>query len=355
MSQQRNILNRISYPERLRPSVPSIERLRLRRKERVARHLTCKVCETRFIPRVKKAGPDWRALKCPNCKVKSVDPWPTRDELQSYYSHYPPTIIDDSMSKTLSSMHRPIADFLLANLSDVESPRFLDFGFGAGSFLQHLALRKYSTTGIEFSEQNIRQLQNRNLKVATPINMVHFDGDVLSEGVKKERFHCITLFQVIEHLCSPVETLRELSACQKAGDLLYIECPNENSFFFKLKTLARRLMGRTDFYGTLSPPQHLHGFNKRSLQELVERVNYEVVEIGDYAFRDKVHQVETTIFYPSFGELIRKSDWYHPYHVSKFLAGAFDRLAQKFFKAGGGLYILGRKIDSADSVKKFHC
>lgn len=314
-----------------------------RKKERSSRHLSCKICGAMFIPKVKKAGPEWRALRCPRCHVKSVDPWPTEHELENYYSNYPATIVDEKIGNQLISMHQPIADFLLSNLPNVEAPKFLDFGFGAGAFLHHLAQRKYSATGIEFSEQNIAQLQERANRKETQINTLHFKRGSLSELIQNQRYHCITLFQVIEHLGNPIETLRELSQSQKGGDLLYIECPNENSLFFKIKTLFRRFLKRTDFYGTLSPPQHLHGFNKRSLQELLEQLDYEIVKIGDYAFRDKVHQVETTIFYPTFTELMQKSDWYHPYHVTKFLIGLFDRWARLFFKAGGGLYVLGRK------------
>jgi hypothetical protein len=110
-----------------------------------------------------------------------------------------------------------------------------------------------------------------------------------------------------------------------------------------MKNVIRKKVNREAFFDSLNPPQHLYGFNRRSMHILLEKAGYTPIEVSDYFYGDGLHQVETLFWYPSFQEVLRNKNRWNFYGISKSLIRFFDPIASKFLGAGGGLYALARK------------
>ncbi len=98
-------------------------------------------------------------------------------------------------------------------------------------------------------------------------------------------------------------------------------------------------------WGPLSPPQHVLGFNRRSLRALVERAGFEVVELRDFPLTEGVHTPETGYWYPSVRTWLTKKEYRTPYGTSKMLIRLAGKPASHLLGAGGALYAIARRRD----------
>jgi 2-polyprenyl-3-methyl-5-hydroxy-6-metoxy-1,4-benzoquinol methylase len=316
---------------------------------------TCPICGVTQYPNIVAEivwntpipGPSrYKAVQCTNCDVEAAYPMPSKEVLAKYYSDYHPTQILEQTYRAnrLVELQDPLLSFLIERLGGLDPHlKFLDYGFGAGAFLMNAAKKGLSATGLDFGRQNIEQLRSisreRNLKIEA--------YDMEQDGLNALRgnfYDCITMFQVIEHLVSPLDTLAQLRNLQKPGGILYIECPNQAGLFFRIKNLLRPLINRKFMWGSLSPPQHVLGFTKKSLAKLLERAGYEPLEVNDYRVADGLHAPETPYWYPSLWEWLTDRNQRSTYRTAKMLIRLFDYPASHLFSAGGGLYALAKRI-----------
>ena len=269
---------------------------------------------------------------------------PSSDVLREYYGDYNPTQTSELAYRTheLPRLHDPIINQLLQHMSDHAAASFLDYGFGAGAFLIRLAERGYRAVGMDFGQQNVRQLKRLSDERSLGIQMYEIGASSLDE-VGRESFDYLTLFQVVEHLVSPLQAIRDLRSLLKPKGLMYIECPNQEGLFFQLKNQIRSLIDRRNMWGALSPPQHVLGFNRRSLSSLVERAGFDIVELGDFPMADGIHAPESTYWYPTIRTWLTKKEYRTPYGTSKMLIRLADIPASRLLGAGGGLFAIARK------------
>lgn len=303
----------------------------------------CPICDfDQYCKPLASMTEKYVAIKCRECQVVSAYPIPSLDELNEYYSSYQPTQETPERLSTLVELHEGILEYLVSKIGHRENLSFLDYGFGVGAFLKQVAQKGFHAYGAEFSKQNCEQLENFSRQNNTPIHTIQL-SDTPLESLSGKNFDCITLFQVIEHIINPLELLSSLSSLQSSGGILYIECPNNDALYLKVKNAIREQVNRGDFFDSLNPPQHLYGFNRHSMQVLLEKAGYIPLEISDYFYADGLHQVETLLWYPSFQNLLQNRSAWNFYGVSKSLIGFFEPLASKFLGAGGGLYAVARK------------
>jgi SAM-dependent methyltransferase len=133
------------------------------------------------------------------------------------------------------------------------SGRLLDLGCAYGFFLYE-ARRYFEVSGIELAESAAAFCRRAGLPVisgeADDANMARI-GEV----------EVITLFDVIEHLPHPRDTLALCCRYLKPGGLIVITTGDFDS-------LAARLMGSK--WRLMTPPQHLWFFTRESLRRMAE-------------------------------------------------------------------------------------
>jgi 2-polyprenyl-3-methyl-5-hydroxy-6-metoxy-1,4-benzoquinol methylase len=139
----------------------------------------------------------------------------------------------------------------------VPSGRLLDVGCAYGFFLQE-ARRYFDVHGIEIAEDAAKHCGKSGLDVSTGIA----DANTLAAFGELD---VITLFDVIEHLPKPDETLALCNRHLRPGGILVLTTGDFGSVFAKMLGPKWRLM---------TPPQHLWFFTRESIGRLANQLGF---------------------------------------------------------------------------------
>ena len=133
-----------------------------------------------------------------------------------------------------------------------DGSRLLDLGCAYGFFLKEAAKRRFEVLGIELAEDAAESCRQAGLNVlsgiADEVNMTRI-GEV----------DVITMFDVIEHLPQPRESLALCVRYLKPGGVIVITTGD-------FASLAARWAGTK--WRLMTPPQHLWFFTKESLRRM---------------------------------------------------------------------------------------
>lgn len=142
----------------------------------------------------------------------------------------------------------------------ISSGRLLDIGCAYGFFLQE-ARRDFDVHGIEIAEDAALHCRDTGLDVRTGIA----DERVLAQFGELD---VITMFDVVEHLSDPAETLALSHRHLRPGGILVLTTGDFGSPLAKAFGPRWRLM---------TPPQHLWYFTRASIVRLANRLGFELV------------------------------------------------------------------------------
>lgn len=305
----------------------------------------CLICDSKnschLIASTVSDSKCYTIAKCEECEGTFSFPRPDGQELDRIYSDFEMTRCDLKTGSKIQGLYQRTIDYLRSEMDSRKKLKFLDYGFGTGEFLKQIVKNGIEAYGVEVDNERCRQLQTYCKEKNVKIQCL----DLRNESIAKfsgMQFDCITLFQVIEHVVDPLKLLTGLSKFQAPGQFLFIECPNNDALFLKIKNLIRNFVGRESFYDSLRPPIHINGFNKKSLHRMLEKTDYSTIKIEDYRCVDGVHQPENMFMYPTFFEiLMNKKRW----TLDNFFRCSirYLDLFAKSMGAGYGLYALARK------------
>lgn len=142
------------------------------------------------------------------------------------------------------------------------SGRLLDVGCAYGFFLKE-AQPYFDVSGIEPAEDAVEYCRRSGLRV--------FSGMADAANLSKAgEVDAVTLFDVIEHLPQPRDTLAACVSQITSGGLILITTGDFGS-------LAARVMGRG--WRLMTPPQHLWFFTTESMRRLAAQLGLSVLRI----------------------------------------------------------------------------
>ncbi|MCM3871778.1 MAG: class I SAM-dependent methyltransferase [Pyrinomonadaceae bacterium] len=153
--------------------------------------------------------------------------------------------------------------------------RFLDVGCGRGELLWAAREAGWEVEGVDPSSAHL-EWGRLNLGIEGRLATVE------EANFPEDHFDAITMGGVIEHLYDPHSVLREVWRVLKPGGFFYFDAPNEDSLYMRIGNLYLRVQ-RRDWVVNLAPtfpPYHVQGFNPVSLRRLLERVGFELEELG---------------------------------------------------------------------------
>lgn len=162
----------------------------------------------------------------------------------------------------------------------------LDIGAGAGLFPSLLAEAGAVVHGIE--PQNLfREYALKRFGI--PLHRQTIDDRYWQQGFALF-FDIVTLWDVIEHVNFPAETLRGVSAVTKPGGWLFLDTPRRDSLFYRICEWSYRLSGGSNrlLFESLYSPQpfrHKQLFTRSQLVKLVEGIGFTVVSLNSSVFR----------------------------------------------------------------------
>jgi len=215
----------------------------------------------------------FKVRRCSRCELVCLNPRP--ENIIYYYREY---------HKRSPEPKKDIFHFLSSNRVKKikrfkKGGRILDVGCGSGKFLFEMSREGWEVYGNDISDvacDNVRK--EFGLKNIYP-------GELLALNLPENFFDVITLWHVLEHLETPLETLQKIHRILKDDGLLVIESPDfssPQSKFFKDKWQALEL------------PRHLYHFSGRTLKKLLKSAEFEIVK-EDYFTDSRVSFVDLKV------------------------------------------------------------
>ena len=161
--------------------------------------------------------------------------------------------------------------------------RVLDIGCGGGLFLSLLKQEGAQVTGIELSDSRAQYAAKR---YGLEIYKRPIESEFWQNGYQGH-FDAATLWDVIEHVNYPFQTLQCAANALKAGGLLLIDTPCRDSFYHQAGELTYRLSGgRFPTFLNTMYSSHLFGhkqiFSTTEMKELFRSCGLEVVELRTF-------------------------------------------------------------------------
>jgi 2-polyprenyl-3-methyl-5-hydroxy-6-metoxy-1,4-benzoquinol methylase len=150
---------------------------------------------------------------------------------------------------------------MLIKYCDVGS-RILERGCATGEFVRFIS-DMYQADGEDVSVDAISIAKKKYVKLRDNFWCI-------TEQRKYEKgYDAVCLWDVIEHIPNPYESLSELKAVMKKGGYVFISTPNIGAVF------ARVLKSKWPF---MTPPEHLCFFSQKSIGKLAELLDMDIVE-----------------------------------------------------------------------------
>lgn len=156
----------------------------------------------------------------------------------------------------------------------------LDIGAGAGLFAGLMAEKGASVSGIE-PQAVFREFAEKKFGVSLRPETI--DHPYWQQG-RSGQFGVVTLWDVLEHVNFPAETLTDAYKVTRPGGWLFLDTPCRDSVFYKLSEWAYRFSGGSnsmllESLYSAQPFRHKQIFTQKQLVRLVERIGWEVIRI----------------------------------------------------------------------------
>lgn len=140
----------------------------------------------------------------------------------------------------------------------------LEIGCGYGYLLDEARPYFQHRTGTDFSLKAVKQ--------AAACGATIYRGDI-GELPPNERYDCIILAHVIEHVYQPVQLLRAVRAKLKPGGIVAVATPNIGSLWFPL-------MGRK--WASFKIPEHVAFYDRKTLPRLLDSAGFSAISAVPY-------------------------------------------------------------------------
>lgn len=158
-----------------------------------------------------------RCLKCNTIFLAEANHF-FQEDLYSYYAKYSGSQIEDLVSPlTLASYSRVLKR--LSKITNLVS--ILDVGCGKGEFVWAAQKAGYSIKGIEMSPEAVSVACGSGLPVQ--------EQSLFSSELDSFSWSAITMFEVIEHVETPVAMIKRAVDLLAPGGVLYLTTPNYDS------------------------------------------------------------------------------------------------------------------------------
>lgn len=225
----------------------------------------------------------YKIIKDPLYEYLRIDPIPTQEEVEKYYREDFYSSEYKSFNDSSVEIQKEEKDFFNSrwesvcakcaeHFGKVDGVSVFDIGFGFAQALLYFRQKGMCVSGLEPSPEAVEYASQKGLKV-------FHSGIEDFSCVGSERFDVVTLFNVLEHLREPAETLMKIKKqLLKPNGLLVIDVPNE---FNDFQTVANKEYNLNEWW--VCPPNHINYFTCTSLKHLLIKTNY-IVKWSESSF-----------------------------------------------------------------------
>lgn len=240
------------------------------------KHYSCPVCrskETAFVLKARNShGANVYDTKTEfeywNCKVCSALFLVGQKANSSYYKkYYTKDYREEKTNSILSSYIISYSNIIKRDLvrkytvADKGNRSILDIGSGDATFLKALSQHKFNRYGLEIDRNLTASYKKEGI---TPIS-----NDILTHNFKKQKFDCITMWHVIEHIHNPQKLMQKVNSLLTKNGVFIFSTPNTDSIGFQ--------KGKENWFH-LDAPRHFILYSSSSLQRLAKNNGFGIVE-----------------------------------------------------------------------------
>ena len=218
-------------------------------------------------------------VRCARCSMVYVSPAFDEDHYREMYgsSDYQTIMRDLGESSHDYRVQRFGRERVetMARFVDGPAPVYLDVGCSTGFVVEAARDRGWRACGIDLNASAIRFGQERGLELRV--------ATLEDAGFAPGSFDAISLFDVLEHLLHPRDTLAQCLSLLRPGAILYLYVPNFDS-------ASRLLMGADAHF--IWPTHHLNYYTPVTLSNFLQRhgLAVELVQTEGLDFVDYIWQ-----------------------------------------------------------------
>lgn len=209
----------------------------------------CPFCLTKefkesYLPNTFFNNKNFSYLKCKNCELIYLSPFPTDED---YVAMYPPTYqngINTTITENekLAGLRFPYKKHFLLIDKYAPGKKILDYGCGQANFVINANKKGYYCDGVEYNHTHVDLM-----KKEIPNSNFYLIDDFLKRDDLK--YDVIRLSNVLEHLDNPNKIIQTLITKLNPKGVLLVEGPIETNFnlaflfrliYFKLSKLLNK-------------------------------------------------------------------------------------------------------------------
>lgn len=216
-------------------------------------------------------------VRCSICSMVHIEPMPTREEAQSFYqtggvASYTKEYIEGKRKESIvESRFKQYLSILLRYASAGDC--ILDVGCHDGVFLKVLKDAGFEVYGQEVQTE-LAAIVRQKLKTT----VYNEDLTMLNN---EARYDFISALSVIEHAPNVEELIKKIYSLLVSRGYFLLEVPNVDSFESRLiHYFFHQTVG---YWFEPTPPIHLWEFNKNTIQKILIKSGFDVIEIGTFS------------------------------------------------------------------------
>jgi SAM-dependent methyltransferase len=204
----------------------------------------------------------YHVVRCPECGFLYRNPGVRAERLGDLYEGEYGEFLTGAYARKRKRRYKAVMRAFSPLFARGEGRRLLDFGCGAGLFLDVAHRRGFDCYGVDLSEDSIERARERPSGARTWHGTPRDVPEIAAGG-----FHVVTLWSVLAHLAEPVRDLRMVRELLAPDGVALILTVNANSLL--LKARRERWNGFT--------PNHLKFFSPTTLPLLLRAAGFGAV------------------------------------------------------------------------------
>jgi 2-polyprenyl-3-methyl-5-hydroxy-6-metoxy-1,4-benzoquinol methylase len=251
--------------------------------------VACPFCNSSAYSIHERYGNTWQYtyVKCRQCGLVYQNPRPKYDSsfVHDAYEYYAEDVLknlsDPQQYLEETGAKDQIDDCVEEILHyDTQATNILDVGCYTGIFL-YGALRRYPKAyGVDVSTRMAKFVEKQ---LGIKVFLEKYENIQTAE-----RFSCIHMSHVIEHIPNPKEWLEQSKKLLTAGGILVISVPNALALANRVNVFLKRIRLRKGRWEPWRTPDHLYEPTVRSMLCLLKETGFDVLCCKTYSSKKRV-------------------------------------------------------------------
>lgn len=202
--------------------------------------------------------------ECSICGLQQTQPQPEPETIGRYYETTNYISHKERAANLIDFIYLQTRKFTLRwKLSVIQQlskkKKLLDFGCGAGDFLNYCLSKGYDASGYEPTAPAAKIAETKtHTKVYTELHQI------------EPFYSIITLWHVLEHVQKLNETILHLKSILEKDGIIFIAVPNHNSHDATIYN---------QYWAGYDVPRHLWHFDKITMNQLMAKHNLKIIQI----------------------------------------------------------------------------